>query len=293
MNKIITKFSNPISELVKKRYSCRTYNSMPLSASTQRKLKKFIHSLPSGPFFSQSRFELIAATDQDSNELSSLGTYGFIKNAPAYIVGATELTGKNLEDFGYLMEAIILFATDLDLGTCWLGGTFTRSSFAEKIKIADDETIPAVISVGYPASNPRKFDSRIRQTAGSDHRLPWEELFFNGGLSTPLTPAQAGEYKLPLEMVRLAPSASNKQPWRILKTDHFFHFYLRRTPGYLEKFYTKLIKIEDLQRVDIGISLCHFEFTTRDLGLEGKWEIHKETARKYNLDDEYVVSWVL
>jgi len=48
---------------------------------------------------------------------------------------------KNLEDYGYLMEAIILKATELNLGTCWLGGSFTQSNFARKINAADNEIV--------------------------------------------------------------------------------------------------------------------------------------------------------
>jgi len=35
----------------------------------------------------------------------------------------------NLENFGYRMELIVLHATDLELGTCWLGGTFFTQQF--------------------------------------------------------------------------------------------------------------------------------------------------------------------
>ena len=44
-----------------------------------------------------------------------------------------------MEDFGYLMERVILYATALGLGTCWLGGTLTKSSFAEKIDLRAGE----------------------------------------------------------------------------------------------------------------------------------------------------------
>ena len=58
------------------------------------------------------------------------------KGATGFIVGAAERTPKDLEDFGYLMEHVILFATDLGMGTCWLGGTFSKSRFAGKIEAA-------------------------------------------------------------------------------------------------------------------------------------------------------------
>ena len=49
------------------------------------------------------------------------------------------------------MEKAILYATGLGLGSCWLGGTFRRSRFAERISARSDEIVPAVASLGYPA----------------------------------------------------------------------------------------------------------------------------------------------
>jgi nitroreductase len=64
-----------------------------------------------------------------SPQLKGLGTYGFIKGATGFIMGTVGHSEKNLEDYGYVMERAILFATDIGLGTCWFGGTFTRSRF--------------------------------------------------------------------------------------------------------------------------------------------------------------------
>ena len=97
---------------------------------------------------------------------------------------------------------------------------------------------------------------------------------------------------MPLEMVRKAPSASNKQPWRIIKDQNTWHFYLMRTPGYLDNRYLKIMKIEDLQRVDMGIAMCHFELTTRELGLPGDWTILKSRVDQPGPVGEYLVSWV-
>lgn len=292
MKNINSQFTKLITDLIKTRYSCRTYTGEPIKSKVQDQLINFFQNLPPGPFNSQPRFELIASTVSDSDELSGLGTYGFIKDAPAYIIGAAGFDGNHLEDFGYLMEAIILYATDLELGTCWLGGTFTRSSFADRVNLAGVETIPAVTAVGYPAPNPRKFDSQIRQTAGSDHRFSWQEIFFNEDVMKPLAQDQVGDFRVPLEMVRLGPSASNKQPWRITKEGDCFHFFLLRTPGYRNKFYNKLIKIEDLQRVDMGIALCHFELTANAFSLQGNWQFREKTSSESFPGSQYLISWV-
>ena len=94
-------------------------------------------------------------------------------------------------------------------------------------------------------------------------------------------------------MVRLAPSASNKQPWRIVKDGSAWHFYLQRTPKYGPgSVVFNVMKLADLQRVDMGIAMCHFELTARELGLDGKWARMNPGLEIPDERTEYVVSWV-
>jgi hypothetical protein len=90
--------------------------------------------------------------------------------------------------------------------------------------------VPAVASVGYAVEGIRHRDFYRRQ-AKSETRLPWDALFFDGDLARPLSKGAAGAYALPLDMVRLAPSGHNYQPWRVIRDGACFHFYLRRTRG--------------------------------------------------------------
>ena len=60
-----------------------------------------------GPLGSRARFALVAATEGDQEALRGLGTYGFIKGATGFIVGAAERSPEDLEDYGYLMEHAI------------------------------------------------------------------------------------------------------------------------------------------------------------------------------------------
>ena len=195
-----------------------------------------------------------------------------------------------MEDFGYAGEQIVLVATGLGLGTCWLGGTFRRSRFAERLALRPGEKMPCVLSVGIPAGRRSLVDRISRLGAGSDRRLPWGRLFFDGGWDRPLDEEAAGAYRTPLEMVRLAPSASNRQPWRVVRQGQAWHFFLQRTPGY-HAVSEPLSSGNDLQRVDMGIAMCHFELTARDLGLEGRWVVAGEEVAGPG-PAEYVVSWV-
>ena len=60
----------------------------------------------------------------------------------------------------------------------------------------------------------------MRKAIKADERLLFEELFYDETINTPLTKEQEGCWKETLEMVRLAPSAVNKQPWRIIVKDN-------------------------------------------------------------------------
>lgn len=285
-------YTQPVSELIRRRYSCRTYREAPIPKKKRERLSAFAASLGQGPLGTRARFALVAGSEQDRSALNDLGTYGFIKGATGFIVGATGIHGKNLEDFGYLMERIVLYATDLGLGTCWLGGTFTKSSFAEKIRRIDGELVPAVVSTGEIASKRGLVDRIIRRGANAERRRPWEALFFDGTNGAPLSRLAAGAYAEPLEMVRLGPSASNRQPWRVLKDRDNWHFYLERTPGYRERRLVRMFTVADMQRMDMGIAMCHFELAASELGLRGRWEVSDPGVETPDVLREYTVSWV-
>ena len=285
-------FDRPASEVIRTRFSCRSYLDVPLSESKREQIQRFIDSLPAGPFGTRPRFMLAAASEQDNSSLRGLGTYGFIRGANAFVIGAAKPEGRWLEDFGYQMETIILYLTSLGLGTCWLGGSFTRSSFSQKISLKDDEHIPTVTALGEYVDTADTRRNLIRRFAKGDRRLPWEKLFFDRDFDHPLGESEAGSDQLALEMVRLAPSASNKQPWRVVRSGNDFHFYLQRTPGYRESLLKKVLGIYDLQRVDMGIALCHFDLTMKELGIKGEWVVQEPTFKKPGELMEYAASWV-
>jgi hypothetical protein len=66
-----------------------------------------------------------------------------------------------------------------------------------------------------------------------------------------------------------------------------FHPFLRRSRGY-----DKLIKAVDLQRIDMGIAMSHFELTARELGLSGRWELMEPSLGPLPARTEYIRSWI-
>jgi hypothetical protein len=219
-------------------------------------------------------------------EWKMLGTYGVIKNARYFLAGTIKDTPLAMEDLGYCMEILILKATALGLGTCWLGGTFQARSFAQAAGLREGKILPTVSPVGYPADEKSLTEKIMRRFAGSDHRKPWPDIFFANDFSKPLTQAQAGKYCDALENLRLAPSASNKQPWRVLydaKLKNTFHFFLERSLQY------KMLGIVHLQDIDMGIAMSHFDLTLQELGIKGKWQVYTDAPKEKSLD--YIVSW--
>jgi nitroreductase len=283
-------YSQPITDIIQRRYSCRTYLPVPIEEGLRQQLEAFMSATQTGPFGTPVRFPLLAATEEDRTALRGLGTYGFIQGATGFILGVVQDGPKNLEDLGYCLEQVILFATDLGLGTCWLGGTFNRSTFAARAGLRAGEQMPAVTAVGHIASRRGLADRIIRRGAASDRRYPWPHLFFRDRPGQPISAEDVGPYTLVLEMVRLAPSASNKQPWRIIQDGSAWHFYLQRTAGHRST--TRLGRVPDLQRTDMGIAMCHWELTARETGLGGRWVVQEPAIAKPDDLMEYTASWL-
>jgi nitroreductase len=181
-------YSKPITEIIRSRFSCRTYAKQPIPEKDRRILREAAESTTAGPLGSLQRFELVSAEEGDSAALKGLGTYGLMRNPAGFIIGAVQEGEESLEDFGYAMESLVLVATDQGLGTCWIGGLFTRGSFSRRMQLGKDERIPAVISVGVMTDQGTAKGGTMRRWAGRHQRLPWEALFLEGGFGRPRLP---------------------------------------------------------------------------------------------------------
>ncbi len=273
-----------IIDAIERRVSWRSYADRPVTGLVRAQLDTAIASPPAGPFGSSVRLALIEAS-AEQRQSAKLGTYGVVKGAPLFMAGVIAEGVHALEDFGYVFEWAVLAATKLGLGTCWLGGTFKRESFGRALGATADEVVPAVSPVGYPRKRRTAVDTVFRWAAGSKKRKPWSELFVDEA-QRPLGKAAAAPFEKVLEMVRLGPSASNKQPWRILRAGADFHLFLQRNAGYHRRFAV------DLQRIDMGIAMCHFELSARVLGLAGGWDERPAAAGMAPEGGRYVASWV-
>lgn len=274
--------SSNSKSVIPKRTSRRSYLNNPLPPELIEKIESIINDNSVGPLGSHCIFKIVKK-HSDSTQKLKLGTYGFIQGAKYFIVGQIDPSEKALLDYGFLLEKIILELTQLDLGTCWLGGTFDRGEFSKAIDINEGWVIPAITPFGFATKKRSLGDKIIRAGAKSKKRKNWEEIFFSAETKKPVMADQMKSKSQWLEMLRIAPSASNNQPWRVLVYPNKFQLFLSRKPGY-----QKMFGAVDIQMIDMGIAMCHLDISARHDNVDPIWEIEKDNNNFF--DWEYIIS---
>jgi hypothetical protein len=268
------------------RRSVRTYEKRKLSEDTKKLTETLIQQTNQmkGPFGHEAHFffhDQQAFLDDDAKKI---GTYGFVKNPPAFFGGITQNEFEHLIDFGYLFEHILIELTKHELGTVWLGGTFNRSAF--NFMVSGNEIIPAISPVGYPEEKFSLREKVIRFGVKADRRKPFNELFYLNDFAHPLETLIPHDipYYHSLLYVQAGPSASNKQPWRLLIEDKKIHLYLEPTPNYGTSLSFPI------QLLDMGIAIYHLEAGLKEDQLS--YQIKPiEHPEKENL--RYIISFLI
>ena len=269
-----------IEETIKKRKSVRNYEKRGLSEQQRSEIVTYMNQIEN-PFQVKVKFHFLETELLDKGQ--KLGTYGVIQGAKDYLGVTVKNTDFAMEAVGYAFEMLVLYATSLGLGTCWMGGTFNRNQFKTAMEISENDVFPIISPIGIPLEKRSITDTLVRKIAKSDQRKEWQELFFSTSFENILSKEDASDYVTALELVRIAPSASNKQPWRIVKDGELFHFF--KVQGYGDVFGY------DIQSVDMGIAACHFELALKEKQIVGKF--YKEQDIKIELPEKttYSFSW--
>jgi nitroreductase len=245
--------------LIHQRISTRTYSEQVPGEDVLEALIDYARGLE-GPFGHRARFAWVSLPTE-AGEAHALGTYGMIRGAKTYLVGVLKRDPRAAEDYGYLFEKVLLKATALGLATCWLGGTFDRTAFSSRVDLAEGEFIPAISPVGFASAKARIKDALVITTLGARGRKPLKDLVWG----------EPGVWAQGFEAVRLGPSASNKQPWRMAADpqERRVHFYLEPTAGYNDVSVGRVGF--PIQTLDLGIAWSHFELALADQGISGRW----------------------
>lgn len=231
-------------ELIRHRRSVRTFDGQPLRPEDTEKLLRFAEKIET-PYNIPVTWKLLNAKADGLSSPVIVGT-------DTYIAGKILRQPHAEEAFGYAFEKLVLYAESLGIGTTWIAGTMDRPAFEKAMALEQDEVMPCVSPLGYPAKKMSLRETMMRKGIKADVRLDFSELFFDRSFEKPLsenTPVQEA-----LEMVRWAPSAVNRQPWRVVMDGRQAHFYEKKSKGYVDA------TGWDLQKVDIGIALYHFAY---------------------------------
>lgn len=240
-----------IIQAMRERRSVRSFNGEPLSPSVISDLHKAIED-------SYSPFDGNVTIRLKSFELEGdfkPSTYGVIKGASDFFLLAIGEGEDSALAAGFRFEQVVLNAWQMGLGTCWIAATFKGSRFDKGEKWPEGETLRIISPVGVPEKQ-RFFEKFTRFALGSRNRKPFSDLFFEDDFKKPLNPEN--KFAEALQMLRIAPSSTNSQPWRALvKNDKVLFYYKPKS------------KISVL---DTGIGICHFYETERFNGYEGRFE---------------------
>ncbi len=233
-------------ELAKTRRSVRTFDGQMPDKQVIDELKAFAEEM-TNPFGIKVRFIFL---DAEKEKLSS----PVLTGEKLYVSAIVERGPLAAVAYGYSFEKFLMKAHELGLGTVWIGGTMPRDKFEKASGLAEDEIMPCISPLGAVSNKMSVKESLMRKGVKADSRMKFEELFFSGDFASPITEGQAMSMGLrdDLEAVRIAPSAVNKQPWRIVIDGKNAHFYVKHDKGYTTPDY-------DLQVIDVGIALYHFE----------------------------------
>jgi len=239
-----------LMEVIKSRRSVRTFDGNGICEENLENLRQYISGV-SNPFDIPVEFVLLDAAEHG---LSS----PVLSGETAYVAGIVKKMEYADVAYGFSFEKLILYAWSLGIGTVWIGGTMKREVFEKAAGLKEGFMMPCVSPLGYPAKKKSLKETMMRKGVGADNRMPADKLFFDGSFDKPLS--AAGDIADLIEMIKWAPSAVNKQPWRVVVCGDKYHFYEKKDKGYVSD------KTGDLQKIDVGIALCHFVMGMEDQG---------------------------
>ncbi|MCX7027822.1 MAG: hypothetical protein NT061_10170 [Spirochaetes bacterium] len=268
-------------EAIAVRVSTRTFDNRPLSQGEIEELKSLLDlaAASSGPFGHKIKLGLSLGSGE--GKPARMGTYGLISGAQAFAAAAVAPGPGSMEDLGWILEGFVLGITALGWASCWIGGLFSRGAAAGVAGAAGGDLVPAVVALGRTAPRRSLADRIVGGAARARTRKPLKEIAFSMEAALP------GPWLPVLEAVRIAPSASNKQPWRLV-----WHPETAVWTLFLDedRAYNHALGAVRIQNIDLGIAMRHFALAASELGLPGAWR-EPETSFQTVLDFGSARGW--
>jgi nitroreductase len=162
-----------VFEAIAARKSVRSYRPDPVPKEVVERIVDAGRQAPSGNNIQP--WEFVVVTDAGMRQqLAQICTAGrFIAQAPVCIVVFCRATKYYLEDGSAAIENMLLAATALGLGSCWVAGD--KKPYARRIahmlNVPEEMKLIALISLGYPDDpKPRKPKRPLQEV------LHWESF---------------------------------------------------------------------------------------------------------------------
>ncbi|MEM7825117.1 MAG: nitroreductase family protein [Candidatus Aenigmatarchaeota archaeon] len=152
-------------KVLNQRHSIRKYQDKPIE---EEKLKKILEAINSAPSAGNIQaYEVFLIRDKEKKKMLSDAAFGqdFISEAPAVLVFCSNPSRSSLryssrgERLYSIQDATIaatfamLTATDLDLGSCWVGA-FDNIEVLKILGKPKGLVPVAILPIGYPAEKP-------------------------------------------------------------------------------------------------------------------------------------------
>lgn len=234
-------------EAVEKRISCRAYAEQPVEEPKLKKLRECVEQLRQR---SGLPFQLCTApAGQPVVKLSGAMFSGTVSVCAVLVGKADPLSAEKV---GYYGQRLVLYATSMGLGTCWVAGTFDRVSVP--VTLGDGEKLWDVIPIGYAAQKMPTKQKMIR--AGIRARDRVLDSFVESDVPFSALP---GWVQKGVTAIRMGPSAVNQQPVNIVYKEGHISARLRK-------------KGNDLVYNDLGIAKRQFEAGAAACGVSGRWD---------------------
>jgi len=218
------------SEAIMRRISNRKYTAQPLTDAEIAQLSKAMDQCNRAGHL---RFHLVTNAPE---VLSTVKSYGLFSGVRYFVALVGNANDPDLEEkCGYYGEQLILTATSMGLGTCWVGGTYDRAGCLSLA--GEGEKLVAVIPVGHIPDQPGAKEKLFRATLLRKSKTAQE---LSAGYEEAPDYFRAG-----MDAVQRAPSARNLQPVCIRCENGVISAHLTQQHAFT--------------MVDLGIAKYHFE----------------------------------
>ena len=235
-------------EVIKKRISCRAFSGEDIE---REKIEKLIACIERINEKTGLHFQIYTGLTKEESVVKLARTMfdGKVYWYAALVGGEDELSAEKV---GYYGEELVLLATSLGLGTCWVGASYDRDSINPEI--GQGEKLWCVIPIGYPAKKIPLKQRLIRD--GLRKKTPAPEKIVEGDTAFQDLPEWV---RISMQAVVDGPSAINKLPIHLIceKNNYFMKIY-KENHGY--------------EWTDLGIAKYQFWYAANALDVHGEWE---------------------